>query len=166
MKTIVGLFGNHEDANNAVTELEDLGYGPDDLNIVARDKAVKREIETTDSNADGATTGATVGGLLGLLAGVGLITIPGIGPILAAGPLVAALGSAAVGAGVGAAAGGIVGALIDAGIPENEAQIYAEGVKKGHILLAVNTADDSEITEVEEVLDNNNAIDTKSLRTN
>jgi uncharacterized protein (TIGR02271 family) len=91
-----------------------------------------------DDTAKGAGIGAAIGGLGGLLLGLGALAIPGIGPVVAAGPIVAAL----TGAGVGAVTGGIIGALVDLGIPEESAHIYAESVRRGNILVAAQVADD------------------------
>jgi len=99
-----------------------------------------------------------VGGVLGLLVGIGALAIPGIGPVIAAGPLVAALGTAAAGAGIGAAAGGLLGALVGAGIPEEEAHLYAEGVRRGGSLVTVST-DESMASTAYSVLRRHNAVD-------
>jgi hypothetical protein len=89
--------------------------------------------------AKGAGIGAAIGGLGGLLVGLGALAIPGIGPVVAAGPLLAAL----TGAGVGAVTGGIVGALVDLGIPDEEAHIYSEGLRRGHVLVIAQAPDSS-----------------------
>lgn len=102
----------------------------------------------------GATTGAIVGGVAGLLVGLGVFVIPGIGPVVAAGPLVATL----VGAGAGAAAGGIIGALVGLGIPEDEAKYYAEGVRRGGALLVVHCSDE-QVDDVEDILEEYDPID-------
>jgi hypothetical protein len=92
-------------------------------------------------NGHGAGIGAVVGGLGGLLVGLGALAIPGIGPVLAAGPLAAALGALA-GAGIGAAAGGLIGAMVDMGIPEDQAELYSEGVRRGATLVIVRASDE------------------------
>ncbi|MBW7456323.1 general stress protein [Paenibacillus sepulcri] len=140
-KKIVGVFSTHEEAVRAIDDLKSQGYSSDDISIVAKNNEVMEEIsEETATNAEtgfaaGATTGGVVGGVTGLLAGLFLIPIPGIGPILAAGPIAATLTGLAVGAG----AGGIVGGLIGLGIPEDEAKEYNDYVDSGKILVMVDS---------------------------
>ena len=154
-KTVVGLFDTSAEAQSAVQELINSGFQRNDISLVANDAqgqyANYREVGATGSStAEGAGAGAVgggvLGGVLGLLVGVGALAIPGIGPVLAAGPLAAALGAAGastlVGAGIGAAAGGIIGALVGAGIPEEDAGFYAEGVRRGGTLVLVKASDD------------------------
>ena len=135
-RTVTGLFDTHEDAEAAVRDLEGAGIPHSEVSIVASDAdgryATTRRGART---ADGAGIGAALGGAGGLLAGLGFIAIPGVGPVIAAGWLASALVGAAAGAAVGGAAGGIVGALTEAGVPEDEAQIYAEGVRRGGALV-------------------------------
>src|SRR5262245_22973180 len=134
LKTTVGVFDTTDQAHDAVQELFDRGVPHRDISVIMQDRHTDRAHAVGDDETmagEGASTGAVSGGLLGgalgALAGIGALAIPGVGPIIAAGPLMAALGSAgagaAVGAGVGAASGGILGALIGAGIPEDEAHI-------------------------------------------
>ncbi len=131
---VVGVFRTEDDAIDAIKELRHQGYDENDISVIAKDrKEVKHIHEETGSKApQGAATGMATGGILGgiggLLLGAGALAIPGIGPIVAAGPIAAALGGAAVGAG----AGGIVGALVGLGIPE-------ESVEAGDILVLVET---------------------------
>src|SRR5687768_12987303 len=154
-KTVVGLFDSFEQAQNVVQELANNGFQHADISLIANDArgeyAKYRQVGSTESAAAegagaGAVGGGVLGGVLGLLVGVGALAIPGIGPVLAAGPLAAALGtagaSALVGAGIGAAAGGIIGALVGAGIPEEDAGFYAEGVRRGGTLVLVKASDD------------------------
>jgi len=150
-KTIVGLFDDVNDAHAAVQELMDAGIPHNDISIVANDaKGEYTHYRADGSNvaADagkGAVGGGVLGGVLGLLVGVGALAIPGIGPVLAAGPLAAALGTAGastlVGAGVGAATGGLIGGLVGMGIPEEDANMYAEGVRRGGTLVTAKVAD-------------------------
>jgi hypothetical protein len=144
MKTVVGMFDDLSDAHEVVEDLMDAGFTRDDVSLVARDRASEYgtfldedvddvDNEVAESTATGAVAGGAIGGLAGLLVGLGALTIPGIGPVVAAGPIVAAL----TGAGIGAAAGGIFGALVGWGIPETEAELYAEGVRRGAIIVAV-----------------------------
>ncbi|KPV48230.1 hypothetical protein SE17_39190, partial [Kouleothrix aurantiaca] len=141
-KTIVGLFDTSTEAQNVVQQLVDGGFSRDSISVLANNRDGYTPSDTT-ATAEGAGAGAVgggvLGGVLGLLVGVGALAIPGIGPVLAAGPLAAALGAAGastlVGAGIGAAAGGIIGALVGAGIPEEDAGFYAEGVRRGGTLV-------------------------------
>jgi len=150
MKTVVGLFENYMDADRAVSELNARGFGRNEISVAARDNAVRDRIAGTagqeravaESAGAGAVGGATIGGLGGLLVGLGALAIPGIGPVVAAGTLATVLGTTAAGAGIGAAAGGIIGALVGMGIPETDATFYAEGVKRGGVLVTVQTSDD------------------------
>ncbi|MFN8455339.1 MAG: YsnF/AvaK domain-containing protein [Anaerolineae bacterium] len=151
-KTIVGLYDDFGTAQEVVEELVDAEFPRENISIVANDASgqygnqLGTTTDTTDEGMGGAGTGAGIGAVLGgvggLLVGLGALAIPGIGPVIAAGPLVSALVSAGVGAGVGALAGGLVGALVDVGVPEEEAGYYAEGVRRGGALVTVNTADD------------------------
>jgi uncharacterized membrane protein len=138
---IVGVFRTEQEAINAVDALKRQGYRSEDISIVAQNKddvaAVEKETGTKapEGLATGAATGGVLGGVAGLLAGVGLLAIPGVGPILAAGPIAATLTGLAVGAG----AGGLVGGLIGLGIPEEEANRYNDYVKEGNILVLVDS---------------------------
>jgi len=173
MKTVVGLFRNSADAERAVDALEDAGFVSDDFSIVARDNVIETDYDDDDhvdageGAAVGAVGGATVGGLTGLLMGLGALAIPGIGPVLAAGTLATALGSAAAGAGIGAAAGavtgGLVGALLDAGLPEEDAHFYAEGVRRGGVLVTVH-ADDTHASIATGIMRQANAVDVNAER--
>lgn len=140
-KTVVALFDDISTAEKAVQELENLGFSRDNISLMAANRRGDDGGASTGSAADGAAAGAGIGavlgGLAGLLVGIGALAIPGIGPIIAAGPLAAALG----GAGIGAAAGGVIGALVDAGVPEPEAQYYAEGVRRGGTLVTVRASE-------------------------
>lgn len=152
-KTVVGLFDTRAEAEQVTQALVDSGVARDDISVVANDSAngtaVGDTSTTGDSAATGAATGAVgggvLGGALGLLVGLGALAIPGIGPIIAAGPIAAALGAAGttalVGAGIGAVSGGLLGALVGAGIPEEDAHYYAEGVRRGGTLVMARVDD-------------------------
>jgi uncharacterized membrane protein len=162
--TITALYDYREDAQDALRELQSMGIVREDISLVASDAAGEfsryhgREISVQDSDtAEGAATGAVIGGLGGLVVGLAALAIPGVGPVLAAGPLASALVAAGVGAGVGAVAGGLVGALIDLGLSEEEAGYYAEGVRRGGTLLTAQVPD-TMTTQVMNVLDRHNAI--------
>jgi len=139
MKTIVGMYDDLADARKVVEELVNAGIGREHISLIAGDREGRYAADLPPDNgtgenvAGGAATGAVVGGLGGLLLGLGALAIPGIGPIIAAGPLLSGL----VGAGVGAAVGGLVGALTEAGVPEEQAGYYAEGVRRGSTLVTV-----------------------------
>lgn len=138
-KKIVGVFHTEQDAINAVDSLKRHGYNAEDISIIARDRGeMSAIIEETGTKAPegiaaGAVTGGTLGGVSGALLGMGALAIPGIGPFIAAGPIVAGLTGAVVGAG----AGGLVGGLIGLGIPEEEAKKYNDYLKNGYILVLV-----------------------------
>jgi hypothetical protein len=147
--TISRLYDSYNDAQQAVRRLEGAGVPHSDISIVANnsdswfstDNKVDRDRDGVDDRAEGAGKGAGigagVGGTAGLLAGLGLLAIPGLGPVVAAGWLAAT----AVGAAAGAATGGVVGALTEAGISREDADSYAEGVRRGGTLVSARVAD-------------------------
>ena len=145
--TISRLYDNYSDAQAAVTRLEAAGVPHSDISIVANnsdgwfDGKKDRDGDGVDDRAEAAGTGAGVGagigGAAGLLAGLGLLAIPGLGPVVAAGWLAAT----AVGAAAGAATGGLVGALTQAGVSDDDAPLYAEGVRRGGSLVTAKVAD-------------------------
>jgi len=138
-RKLVGTFDSEREATRAIDQLKDLGYTNDQISVIAknRDDIAGIEESTGTHVADGAATGAVTGGALGgiggLLVGLGLLAIPGVGPLLAAGPIAATLSGAALGAG----AGGLVGALIGLGVPEDEAHLHEGSLKAGKILVIV-----------------------------
>lgn len=148
-QTVLGIFTNRADADNAVGELERGGFNPKDLSVITKEVVENEEVVTgtagnvAEGAVGGVTTGGVIGGLAGLLVGVGALTIPGVGAILIGGPLAAALGltgaaaTAVSGAVTGAVAGGLVGALVGLGLPEETAKIYEERVREGGVVLAV-----------------------------
>lgn len=141
-KTITRTFENYADATEAVRNLEASGISHDDISIVSSHKdGIAGRKDDADVNRDGdvsrgAATGAALGGAGGLLAGLGLIAIPGLGPIVAAGWLIATAAGAGIGAAGGAATGGIVGALKSAGHTDEDANVYAESVRRGGTLVS------------------------------
>lgn len=150
-KTVVGVFDRMEDAQSVVQELVQHGVSRGAISLVANDangtmqKTVggdKMDKGEGEQAGSGAIAGAGVGGVVGLLVGLGALAIPGIGPVIAAGPIAAALGSTALGAGLGAAAGGLVGPLVEAGVPRPEAEQYSESVRRGGTLVTVQTPDE------------------------
>ncbi len=150
-KKIVGVFETEQEASRAIEGLLSYGFPSKDISVITKDREDLESI-TADTGtkapegvAAGVATGGMLGGVTGLLAGIGALAIPGIGPILAAGPIAATLAGLAVGAG----AGGMVGGLIGLGIPEEEAKDYENYVDKGKILVIVNAEGrDREIYDV------------------
>jgi hypothetical protein len=137
--TVVAVFDDRTDAQDAINALRDAGFMADNISILARDRdeAGRLAEDTGASVAAGAATGALAGGLLGgvagWLVGIGALAIPGVGPIIAAGPLAAAIGGAAI----GATGGGIIGALTGVGVPEEDARYYDTEFKRGGIVVTV-----------------------------
>ncbi len=151
-RTITRSYDTYNQAAAAVEKLEQAGITSSDISVVGRDERAK------DSNAaEGAGIGAGIGGAAGLLAGIGLLAIPGIGPVVAAGWLA----STAAGAVAGAAAGGLVGSFTSAGVDEDEAHYYAETVRRGGTVVSVKAADEQAAT-VEAILDGATPIDRES----
>lgn len=161
-RTVTALFDRYEQAADAVRRLEAAGIGHDSVSIVSNQTSYtdgSGPIDDTRTDAGtgagvGASIGTLVGGGAGLLAGLGLIAIPGLGPVVAAGWLAATL----LGAGVGAAAGGIVGGLTQAGVSETDARAYAEGIRRGGTLVTVRT-DDTMVDRVRSILDVEGTVD-------
>jgi len=170
-KNVVGLFDTMNDAEAAVRDLRGAGFNSSDISLVANNSdnrynmndtsydSTSTETEAGEGAGVGATGGAVLGGLAGLLVGLGALVIPGIGPVIAAGTLATALGSAALGAGLGAAAGGLVGALVGAGIPEEDAHVYSEGIRRGGALVSVQVATDDDADRAANIMDSHNVVD-------
>jgi uncharacterized membrane protein len=165
--TIVALYDDMDTAHKVVRDLRDAGISNNHISLVAQDASgdYSKHATTKDDTSDGASTGAgvgaVVGGIGGLLVGLGALTIPGIGPVLAAGPLataVTALLGAGAGAVAGSVAGGLLGALIDMGIPEEHAGYYAEGVRRGGALVTVD-ADDQTLEQARGIMNRYNPVD-------
>ena len=146
MRTIVGLYDTFSEAQAAVRDLEASGFGPNDINVLAHGDAVLH------GRGDGTATGAgtAIGAGLGLLAGLSIVAVPGIGAVAALGPILA-------GGILGAVAGGLVGSLVDAGVPMDEAEFYAEGVRRGGTLVTVAASDDN-APRVIEILTRHNPV--------
>jgi stress response protein YsnF len=160
-KTVIGVYDRFVDAQNAVSELVSAGFPKENVSMIAADTEGEFKKYVSDDGGDisegaaaGAGIGAAVGGLGGLLVGIGALAIPGIGPVLAAGPIAATL----AGAGIGALTGGLIGALVDAGLPEEEANLYAESVRRGGTLVMVTTTDNRE-SEAARIMNRFNPID-------
>lgn len=161
MKTIAGLFDDYSDGAAVVTTLEARGIPAEDISILSNTRDAIIDTGSTDTakaGEAGAGIGAAIGGAGGLLTGLGLLAIPGVGPVVAAGWL-ASLGlGAAVGAAAGVAVGGLIGALANSGIPEEDAEIYAEAVRRGGTLVTAKVSEDQE-EEAEAIFRAANAVD-------
>lgn len=154
-RTMTAMFDKYSDAREAITRLEAAGVPHDQISIVSNDASHKQYHDRDDTGAGtGASLGSLLGGGTGLLAGLGLLAIPGLGPVVAAGWLASTL----LGAGVGAAAGGLVGSLTHAGIDEADAHAYAEGVRRGGTLVTVR-AEEGMSRKIADILDDHGTID-------
>jgi hypothetical protein len=159
-----GIFKNRVQAEGCVDALMGSGFRSDDISLLAPDQDTTKELATEkntkapEGTATGATAGGAVGGTLGLLAGIGALAIPGLGPFIAAGPIMGAL----AGLGVGAAAGGLIGALVGMGIPEYEAKRYEGRVKDGGILISVHCDDSEWVNKAKDILKRSGAEDIAS----
>ncbi|HEY2451068.1 MAG TPA: general stress protein [Scandinavium sp.] len=151
---VFGIYPNTTSAETAVDHLVAAGFSNQDVSVLmadtnsAKEFAHEKNTKAPEAATVGATTGGVVGGTLGLLAGIGALAIPGVGPLIAAGPIMAAL----AGFGVGGAVGGLVGALVGMGIPEYEAKRYEGRVKDGGVLLSVHCDTSEEITRAKDIL--------------
>ncbi|MBA2622653.1 MAG: hypothetical protein H0U88_03405 [Chthoniobacterales bacterium] len=155
---------SHSQAEQIVESLQTSGFDSSEISVLLPDTEGKHDIghvkatKAPEGATTGATTGGVAGGVLGLLAGIGALAIPGVGPFIAAGPIMAALSGAAV----GATTGGIVGGLIGLGIPEIEAKRYEGKLKEGNFLIAVHANDGDQVDRAKEVFKNANADDITS----
>jgi hypothetical protein len=142
-KAVVGILESHAHAETVIESLRANGFGVNDVSVLFPDKHGSHDFvhqpstKAPEGAIAGVGTGGVIGGTLGLLAGIGALALPGIGPLIAAGPLLAALSGAAAGATVG----GLAGALVGLGIPELEAKVFDGKVRDGNILLAVHVED-------------------------
>jgi hypothetical protein len=157
-KTITRMYDTYSDATAAVGDLERLGVPHGDISIIAKDGKSDNENEVADDAGKGATAGAAIGGVGGLLAGLGILAIPGLGPVVAAGWLAATALGAGVGALAGGAVGGLVGALQNEGVSEHDAHVYSEGVRRGGSLVSAKVNDDL-VSQAEAALDGHRAVD-------
>ena len=145
--TVAALFQDQPSAERAIQRLKTAGFTEQEIGVAIRDREQQQSLtESTGTQAaedatKGAVGGGVVGGVLGLLAGVGALAIPGVGPIIAGG----ALASTLAGAGIGAAAGGLLGALVGMGVPEEDARHFEQGFQRGGILVTVQAGDRAEI---------------------
>jgi hypothetical protein len=146
-KSVFAIAQTRSQAESIVSDLRDAGFSNNDISVLfpdegtTRDFAHEKNTKAPEGAVTGAATGGVIGGALGWIAGIGALAIPGIGPFVAAGPIVAALG----GVGIGATVGGIAGALIGMGIPELEAKRYEGKIRGGNLLISVHTEDSSQV---------------------
>jgi len=161
---VFGIYTTVAAADLATDSLVKAGFSAADVsallpeNLGSKPIATEKNSKAPEGAATGAGSGAVLGGTLGLLAGIGALAIPGVGPLIAAGPIMAAL----AGVGVGGAVGGFTGALIGMGIPEFEAKRYEGRLKKGGILLSVHCDTSDEIKRAKEIMKNTHAEDVSS----
>lgn len=161
---VFGIYNTRLAVENAVDSLKNAGFRNTDISVLmqenegSKDFAMEKGTKAPEGAAAGAGTGAVIGGALGWLAGIGALAIPGIGPLLAAGPIVAAL----AGAGAGGALGGITGTLIGMGIPEFEAKRYDGRIRKGGILLSIHCDDNDWVRRAKDMLAQTGAEDISS----
>ena len=153
--SVFGIVKTHAQAEQIVENLQEAGFPGTEISILLPDNEGSHDIghvkatKAPEGATTGATTGGVAGGVLGLLAGIGALAIPGVGPFIAAGPIMAALSGAAI----GATTGGVVGALIGMGIPEIEAKRYEDKLKTGNYLIAVHTHDGDEKDSAKEIFE-------------
>jgi hypothetical protein len=161
---VFGIYSTVAQAERAVDAFVHAGFSNADISVLLPDNESSREFahekhtKAPEGTTTGAAAGGTIGGALGLLAGIGALAIPGLGPFIAAGPIMGAL----AGVGVGGAVGGLVGALVGMGIPEYEAKRYEGRVKNGGVLLSVHCDTSEEITRAKDILKRTNAEDIAS----
>ena len=152
-KSVMCIVQNQTQANSIVGNLQNAGFSSSDISVLfpdrqgSKDFAHEHNTKAPEGAVAGVGAGGVLGGTIGLLAGIGALAIPGLGPFIAAGPLLAALSGAAAGATVG----GIAGALIGLGIPEIEAKRYEGKIRSGNILISVHTAKSDEQKRAEEI---------------
>ena len=163
-KVVYGIFQNELSAENAVDALKGAGFRNTDISVLfadnrgTKDFAHQKETKAPEGATTGGATGVVLGGALGWLAGIGALAIPGLGPFIAAGPIMGLLG----GMGAGGVIGGIAGALIGMGIPEYEAKRYEGRVKDGGVLLSAHCDNDDWVKRAKEILERTGAKDIAS----
>lgn len=160
-KAVLGLLSSYMQAESVVGELQRAGFSNNDISALfpdkqgTRDFAHEQNTKAPEGAVAGASAGGAIGGTLGLLAGIGALAIPGLGPFIAAGPIMATLSGAAA----GAAVGGLTGALIGMGIPEVEAKQYEGKIKGGNILISIHVDDNVERSRAKQILERAGATD-------
>jgi len=160
-KSVFCIAKSQSHAERIIESLQASGFPASEISVLLPDTHGQHDIGVVKSTkapegaATGATTGGVAGGVIGLLAGIGALAIPGVGPFIAAGPIMAALSGAAV----GATTGGLVGGLVGLGIPEFEAKRYENKLRSGNYLIAVHAHDGDETDRAKEIFKNNGADD-------
>jgi len=160
-KAVFGITQSIDQAENIVNELKTAGFSNNDISVLFPDKSTTRDFahekhtKAPEGAAIGGTVGLGTGAVLGWLAGIGSLAIPGVGPFIAAGPIMGALSGAAV----GAATGSLAGALIGIGIPEYEAKRYEEKIKGGSALISVHTESSAERDKAKKIFERSHAED-------
>ena len=161
---VFGIYKSVSQAEQAVDRISAAGFSANDISVLLPDNQSTKEFahekstKAPEGTTTGVATGGVVGGTLGLLAGIGALAIPGVGPLIAAGPIMAAL----AGLGVGGAVGGLIGALVGMGIPEYEAKRYEGRIKEGGVLLSVHCDTSEEISRAKDLLKQTGAEDISS----
>jgi hypothetical protein len=160
-KSVFCIATSRNQADQIVNQLKAANFSNNDISALFADKDTNRDFahekntKAPEGAAAGGATGGVIGGALGWIAGIGALAIPGVGPFIAAGPIIAALSGAAI----GAAVGGIAGGLIGLGIPELEAKRYEGKIKEGNILISVHTENSGEITRAKDIFTKSGAQD-------
>ena len=160
-KAVFCIAKTEEQAVLIVNQLKEAGFSNDDVSVLLPDRAGSRDFaheqhtKAPEGAAAGAVAGGVTAGVLGWLVGIGSLAIPGVGPLIAAGPILAALGGVAA----GGAVGGMAGALVGFGIPEYEAKQYEGKVKGGNILISVHTEDSKERETAKRIFERSHASD-------
>jgi hypothetical protein len=161
---VFGIYKSGAQAERAVDRISAAGFSHNDISVLlpdirsSKEFAHEKNTKAPEGTTTGVTTGGVVGGTLGLLAGIGALAIPGVGPLIAAGPIMASL----AGLGVGGAVGGLIGALVGMGIPEYEAKRYEGRVKDGGVLLSVHCDTSDDISRAKDLLKQTGAEDISS----
>lgn len=165
-KAVYGIVRNHAEAAALIDKLRSGGFASTEVSVLAphnqqeQGLAVEKHTKSLEGTATGATAGGVLGGVLGLLAGIGTLAIPGLGILVAAGPLLATLS----GMGLGASVGGLAGGLIGIGIPEYEAKVYEGHIERGGILVAVHCEDGEAVSRAQDIMQTVGASDIATSR--
>ena len=164
-KSVFGIATTEGQAERIVRQVQSQGFATSDISVLMPDTGGTRDVghvkatKAPEGASTGAATGGVTGGVLGLLAGVGALAVPGLGPFIAAGPIMAALSGAAV----GATTGGVVGGLVGLGIPEIEAKRYDEKLKKGNYLIAVHADESDDVGRAKDIFKSAGAEDVSTV---
>ncbi|CAN5567506.1 membrane protein [soil metagenome] len=164
-QSVIGLVKTRPDAESLVVALKETGFADSQISVLFPDKEGSNDFAHDNSTkapegaVTGASTGGIIGGAVGLLAGIGALAIPGVGPLIAAGPIMATLSGLAV----GATLGGVAGALVGMGIPEYEAKMFEGKLLEGNILIAAHSADGKDLERAEAAFKTHGATDVKRV---